>query len=286
MAGAQSKLLRDMPDTDAPLGLAMSEAPPAMRYLAAFAMTGFAAVLAVAVDSKVTIPNLSLIFVVPVIIAGVSFGLGPSLFSAILGALAYNFFLTEPRYSLAVNDPADIWGIGLLFVVGVVVSGVAFTSRLRAADAALLRRQTTVLQGYSRDIVAADAANVIASTTCRALATLFQVPAVVMLIEDGKVASVERSGSAPLRDADFDAAQSSLTTGTVVRAGIYPDLTARYDFWPVASAAGINAVIGLAFDADERPAGPEVLVEIVGGVLRLALERTYFQPMHDVRPAG
>ncbi len=72
-------------------------------------MTGVATAVAVGVDSKVTIPNLSLIFVVPVIIAGVSLGLGPSLCSAILGAIAFNFFLTEPRYTLVVDDPANIW---------------------------------------------------------------------------------------------------------------------------------------------------------------------------------
>ena len=132
-----------MPDADPLLGSAPSEAPAVVGYLASFAMTAVATVVAVGVDSGVTIPNLSLVFVVPVIIAGVSFGLGPSLCSAILGALAYNFFLTEPRYTLVVDDPANIWAIGLLFVVGLIVSGVAFTSRRRATDAALLRRQAT-----------------------------------------------------------------------------------------------------------------------------------------------
>jgi K+-sensing histidine kinase KdpD len=55
------------------------------RYLAAIAMTTAATVVAIGVDSKVTIPNLSLVFVVPVIVAGVSLGLGPSLCSAIFG---------------------------------------------------------------------------------------------------------------------------------------------------------------------------------------------------------
>ncbi len=50
-----------------------------VRYLASIAMTVVATVVAVGVDSKVTIPNLSLVFVVPVIIAGVGLGLGPSL---------------------------------------------------------------------------------------------------------------------------------------------------------------------------------------------------------------
>src|SRR6201986_3554759 len=104
-------------------------------------MTAVATILAVGVETKVTIPNLSRVLVGPVIIAGGSLGLGPSLCAAVLGALAFNFFLTEPRYSLAVDGPANIWAIGLLFVVGVIASGVAFTSRQRATEAALLRRQ-------------------------------------------------------------------------------------------------------------------------------------------------
>ena len=59
-----------MPDTDPPLGSVASRG----RYLASFAMTAIATVVAVGVDSTVTIPNLSLVFVVPVIIAGVSLG--------------------------------------------------------------------------------------------------------------------------------------------------------------------------------------------------------------------
>jgi hypothetical protein len=64
-----------------------------------------------------------------------------------------------------------------------------------------------------------------------------------------------------------------LATGTVVRGGIYPDLVSRFDFWPVKTAEGQNAVIGLAFDPDERPAAPDALVDIVGSVLGLVLDR-------------
>ena len=140
-----------------PDGMTPSQADPLFRwvpsnaltvfgYVASVAMTAIAALLSVAVDSQITIPNLSLVFVVPVVIAAIWFGLGPSLASAILGALAYNFFLTEPRYTLVVDDPANIWAIGLLFVVGVVVSGVAFTSGRRAAEATLLSRQMALLR--------------------------------------------------------------------------------------------------------------------------------------------
>lgn len=87
MADVESKVRQDItsaPDADPLLGPVALES---VRYLASIAITAAATIVAVGVDSKVSIPNLSLVFVVPVIIAGVSLGLGPSLCSAILGAL-------------------------------------------------------------------------------------------------------------------------------------------------------------------------------------------------------
>jgi K+-sensing histidine kinase KdpD len=283
MADVESKLEQEIasaPDADPLFGPVASEF---VRYVASIAMTAVATVVAVGVDSKVTIPNLSLVFVVPVIIAGISLGLGPALCSAVLGALAFNFFLTEPRYSLAVDDAANIWAIGLLFVVGLIVSGVAFTSRRRATEAALLRKQASVLQGYSRDVVAADNTKAIVSTTSRALAALFQVPVVVMLVTEGRVVSLERVGDVEPQEADLEAARSSLTTGTVMRGGVYPNLTSRFDFWPVATAGGQNAVIGLAFDPDERPSAPDTLVNIVASVLALVLDRQHARVRHPAQ---
>ena len=272
------QVIAPMPDADPILD---PTAPVVVRYLASLAMTAVATAVAVGLDSKLTIPNLSLVFVVPVVIAGVSLGLGPSLCSAILGALAFNFFLTEPRYSLAVDDPANVWAIGLLFVVGLIVSGVAFTSHRRANEAALLRRQVTVLQGYSRDLIAADNTKAIVSITSQALAALFKVPVVVMLVTEGTVVSLERVGDVEPQKAELEAARSSLATGTVVRGGIYPDLTSRFDFWPVKTLEGQNAVIGLAFDPDERPPAPDALVDIVGSVLALVLDRQHVRVRRD-----
>lgn len=247
--------------------------PSWMPYLASVAMTAAATIVAIAVDNKVSIPNLSLVFVIPVIVAGLSFGLGPSLCAAILGALAFNFFLTEPRYSLVIDDPSNVWAMALLFVVGLIVSGVAFTSHRRAAEASLLRKQATILQNYSQDVVAAGNADAIASITSEALAALFRVPAVVILLAEGKVVAIKRTTGADPAEAELEAARSSLATETVVRGGIYPHPDSRYDFWPVQTDGGQSAVIGLAFDPDERPAAPDTHVTVVARILALTLDR-------------
>jgi K+-sensing histidine kinase KdpD len=143
-----------------------------------------------------------------------------------------------------------------------------------------------VLQGYCRDLVAADDTKAIVSITVRALAALFQVPAVVMLVAQGKVVSLERVGDMEPHEAELEAARSSLTTGTVVRGGVYPDLASRFDFWPVRTAGDQSAVIGLAFDPDERPLAPDKLIDIVSTTLALVLERQQVRHGRDARPAG
>jgi hypothetical protein len=89
------------------------------------------------------------------------------------------------------------------------------------------------------------------------------------------VVSVERVGDVEPQEAELEAARSSLATGTVVRSGIYPNPASRFDFWPVETAERQNAVIGLAFDPDERPSAPDALVNIVVSVLALVLDRQH-----------
>ena len=270
---SSKSLLDPMSDGDPLLRFAAPWANVAVQYFATLAMTGVATLAAVGFDYDVTIPNLSLIFVVPVIIAAVGFGLGPSLFASILGALAYNFFLVDPRYTLRVDDPANLWAIGLLVVVGCIASAVASTSKRRADELALQERQASLLRSYERELLEARGQKEIAEVTVRTTADLFRVPAMVMREGDGGSDDVVMAGAIELQEAELDAAHVALTAGGVVRAGVYPADASRFDFWPVPVRVARPTAIGLAFDPDERPPAPGVLVEIVAGFMALALDR-------------
>jgi K+-sensing histidine kinase KdpD len=243
------------------------------RYFAAFLLTAFATVIAVGADMQVAIPNLSLIFVVPVIVSGVSLGLGPSLLSAVLGALSFDFFLAAPRYSLAIDDPANIWAMCLLFVVGLIASTVSFTSQRRAEEAARLKKQFMVLQRYSREVTAATSPEAVASLTSRTLTSLFGVPSVALIVAHEKTIAVRTAGALEPNEAEIETARSSLSTGDVARGGVYPDVASRFDFLPINTRKGASAVLGIAFDADNRPSVVEASVAIIARILTWSLER-------------
>ena len=249
----------------------------ARGYLLAVALVAAATFAGVLISQWTGVPNASLVFVLPVVIVAVTFGWRASLVAAVAGALSFNFFLLAPRYSLRVDDPANVWSLALLLLVGAIVSAVAAQSRRRAVEAVLYADQYQALQGLGRTLMAAGDRAAIVDAAVVALGRMFQVPAAILLAESDtaelKVAAALPADSvAPL---DVDAARWAIASRTPTRAGAYPVDAARFDFWPLRTNSRMQIAIGMALPV-ERPAGaraPDRLVEIVGGYLAVALER-------------
>lgn len=248
---------------------------PAAAYALSLTMVAAATLAAILVDQVQKVPNLSLIFVLPVIVAAVSFGWGPALAAAVAGVVAFNFFLIAPLYSLNVADPANLWALALLLITAAIVSAVAAQSRRRAVEAWNAADQATALQALARNLVGASGSSGAAEASAEALARLFQAPAVVLLQGDVELAVTARAGGGEFTAVDREAAGWALAARMPTRGGAYPVEAAAYDFWPVVTPQRQQAVIGVSISLAEtgRPANPERLVEIVSGYLAVALDR-------------
>ncbi len=264
---------------------------PLIGYGLAVVMTAVATGVALLVDQAAPAPNLSLIFVLPVVMSAIGFGLGPALSAAALAALAYNFFLIAPRYTLRVADPANLWALGLLTLVAVAVSAVAAASRQRAIEAQRAAEQAAAVHGLARDLVAETDRAALADRSAQALADLFGAPAAVLLQEPDGGLSVHPAGGAAPAEADLEAARWSLTSGVATRGGAYPAGEAAFDIWPLKTAQRQRAALALKISGADagRPAQPERWVETVGGYLAVALDREAYARQaleRRVRSAG
>ncbi|WP_037076964.1 DUF4118 domain-containing protein [Rhizobium mesoamericanum] len=251
--------------------LGLSEIPSIVQYLASLVMAGMATAIAAGFDRYETIPNLSLVYVLPVVVSSVAFGLGPALFSALLGALAYNFFFTEPRFSLTVADTANIWAIALLFVVGCITSTIVSTERRDKAELDRFRLYQDKLKAYARQMIAATSAEQAKNLTRSTLAEILQAP--VALVYAGSDNEVKIDGKASLTEAEIDAARAASASNAMVAAGVYPFDQSRFDFWPVQAAVDRTIVIGVAFDPQHRPANPDATIETVALILAATIDR-------------
>ena len=248
---------------------------PWAPYALSLVLVGLASLLAVAVDRRVAIPNVSLIFVLPVVVAAIRYGWGPALCAALTGVVAYNYLLIAPRYTFRVADPANIWALMLLLTTAAAVSAVAAQSRRRALQAWAALDQSSALQAMARSLVGARDLTAIARACAETLARVFEAPAVVFVAEGEELHVTARAAGATVSAADAEAAAWALASRLPTRGGAYPIDGSAYDFWPVQTPRGQRAVTGVQISGREqgRPENPERFVETVAGYLAVALDR-------------
>ncbi|PKM04809.1 MAG: hypothetical protein CVV16_03735 [Gammaproteobacteria bacterium HGW-Gammaproteobacteria-6] len=91
-------------------------------FLLPLALPGLATVAAVMLLPWLSVASLALLYLAAVLLTAVSTGVTSALVAAGISFLAYNFFLTEPYYSLRMLHHEDIL-TGLLLVLVAVVTG-------------------------------------------------------------------------------------------------------------------------------------------------------------------
>ena len=248
--------------------------PAVSQYAVSLLLVGAATVLAFVVKNLIAAPNLTLIFVLPVVIAGVAFGWGPSLAAVILGVLAFDFFFTVPYYSLRIATPSDIWAAGLLLVVAAITTTAAAQSRRRAVEAALAAERAEALQKLAQVVIAARPQPEVLQAAVETLHRIFAAPAVIFLRGAGPLRQAASAGGPQVTPQDEAAAAAALSDRLHVRAETYPFDQSAFEYWPVSTASDTGCVIGVGFKRAtvERPERPERFVDVVSAYLAVALE--------------
>ena len=117
---------------------------PVLKSLALVGVTTLALLI---LDQFFALRHVTLVYLVPVVIAATKLGIAPAVIAAIAGAGASAFFFYPPIYSLSVHDPQHLIELPL-FVFVAVVTGHLATNLRRQADLAR-RRETEVQDLYA-----------------------------------------------------------------------------------------------------------------------------------------
>jgi len=137
--------------------------------------------LALLVQHLISAPNVTLIYVLPVIISATLFGWGPSLLAVAVGVIAFDFFFTEPYYSLTMTKPSEIWAAVLLFVIASIVTSVAAQSRRRAMEAREAAERAQALQALAHTVIEGRSQSQILQAAATALHRIFRAPAAILM---------------------------------------------------------------------------------------------------------
>ena len=265
-----------VPDrSDDLLPATMPRLPLAAHYALALLLVAVATAFALTAQRLISAPNLTLIYVLPVIIAASVSGWGPSLLAVAAGATAFDFFFTEPYYSLTMTNPPEIWALVLLLTIATIVASVSAQSRRRALKAVEAAERAEALQAVAHAAIHFTTQRDLLETAAMALHRIFRAPAIILMQRGSDIETAATAGGARSTEADLDAARGALSSRLKTRGQMYPYVRTYFDFWPVSLPAGYTCVLGVDFahSARERPDLADNLVEGVAGYIASALVR-------------
>ena len=158
---------------------------PTRYYLFALAAVAAATGVAAAVENLVSLPSLSLVYLVSVLLVAARTAMRPALVAAVVSAAAYNFFFTEPRYTFAIHRTQDLVTVGFFLIVGLI--GGHLAGRLRNQVLALrsTNEQTQTLLSLNRRLAAAVDLATVYREAATAIAEHLHIPVVMLVPGDG-----------------------------------------------------------------------------------------------------
>ena len=149
------------------------------------------------VERYAPIPNLSILFLLPVMLCAVTWGWWSALAASLLAFVAYNYLFVEPRYTFMIYDPQEWLALLIFLVVAAVTSTLAARERARRDQASRQARTATFLYELSRALGGPDLNAGLGAVAERLRSELrLDGVAVARSVTDGRLAPIVAVGRA------------------------------------------------------------------------------------------
>jgi two-component system sensor histidine kinase KdpD len=217
---------------------------PTWRELVLILVASLGAVgMAALAERTLGLQDLSMVFLVAVMLVASRTRMASAVITAILCFLAYNFFFIEPRYTFLISAHRGVATV-VLFLAAALIAG-RLASRLRMQVVALRAANThaTAMQNLGRRLAkAADLGQVIAAGASVLRSTLHAEAWIRINDEPGPATSAGRLGEKDLTAADWTQQHGQAS-------GRYTDTLTGSAWWflPVSSDKDTLGVAGLRF---------------------------------------
>ncbi len=253
-------------------------APPRnwLSYLIAALGVAAATGLGCLIDLWLPLPNISVTFLVAVMLVAMRLGRGPAIFASVGSFLSFNFFFTEPRFSFAISDSQNILTIVFFLIAAIIVSNLASRVQVQADASKTSARRTTNLYEFSRKVAAGATQDDVLWAVVHHVAATIRGKSLILLPREGRLAIA--AGYPPedeVGDKDAAAAAWTWANGRPAGRGSTTLPAADWLFLPLKTARGPVGVLGVQMVGQDLLAPEDSrLLETLGDQAAVAIERT------------
>src|SRR5262245_42783742 len=151
------------------------------RYIAAAAISAACTAVAFGMYPYLELSNLVMVYLLGVVIAGLRVGRLPSVLTAVLNVLCFDFFFVAPRFKLAVSDAQYVLTFVVMLTVALVIATLMARVRQQTRVSGARERRTALLYAMSRELAATRGSDSMARLAVQHVAEVFQCECVVLL---------------------------------------------------------------------------------------------------------
>jgi two-component system sensor histidine kinase KdpD len=235
-----------------------------------------ATALGLSFDAIFPLPNVSLLYLLAVLVSAIREGYRAAFITALLSALTYNFSFIAPVGTLTIAQPHEVFAFVIFIIAALTAGGIASRTRDQAKLASERARMTEALYGFSSKLSSTAKADDVIWATVSQLQALLKRDAVIFLPKEGD-GELQMSASWPpdtvLDVADMTAARWAYEKKEPAGAGTGTLPNSTHQFRPLMSPHGVMGVCGFGFDARPLDSNEERIWSAMADQSAIAIDR-------------
>jgi len=221
--------------------------------------------------------NVSLLYLLPVVISANRWGTKPALFSSVIAIIAFDFLFVPPVFSFTVGDIKYVFSFAIYVFVALLTAKLSARLKRQIVNSRLRENRVSALYGLSRDIAAVDTLAVVLQGIAKKVAEAIEADISLLLPdENGNISLQASSGNNDyLNPSELAVASWVLERGQ--KAGKATGTLEGADalYLPMITEQGIQGVMGVRFQQDVNTLDQERmrLLEAFVGLAAMAINR-------------
>jgi two-component system sensor histidine kinase KdpD len=244
------------------------------EFAPAVVAVGAATLVGVGLNHILPLPNVSLLYLLAVVVSAIRGGYRSAFLAAVLSAIAYNFAFIAPIGTLTIAAPHEVFAFVIFIAAAILAGGIASRIREQATVATERARITEALYDLSSKLSAAARSDDVVAAAAAQLNGFLKRPILFFLPVDGEL---EPAASWP-PDAvaeviDVAAARWAFERDEDAGAGTGTLPASGFQFRPLRSPQGVIGVCGFRYDAQPLDSGDERIFGATVHQAAIAIDR-------------
>jgi two-component system sensor histidine kinase KdpD len=257
----------------------LPEPGPWRGYLEATLGVALAVVIAHGLTRLVALPNISMLFLMAVLVPAIRSGVWPAVYASALSFATYNFFFIDPRFTFTVARPHEFLALAVFLVIAIIMSTVAGRAREQARAAIQRVRATRRLYEFTRKLSSLPGSDAVAEAAASEIHAIIGRSALLLRERAGEL---EIAAAWPPEDridtASMTAARWAFQHKEAAGAGTGTLPNVPWLFLPLVAGRGPISVVGVedapdgaSLDAERRTLLDSLIEQTAVAIDRAAL---------------